>query len=113
MVLRVPVLYGSVEEGRGNAESAVNCLMDVVMNAQNRRDGERKVGMDHWALRYPTNTEDVARVCYGELSSASMEVIDGNRSEWLTLVYCRRGCSVLGRGGQGGAAEGAPVLERG
>ncbi|KAH6640955.1 hypothetical protein F5144DRAFT_526991 [Chaetomium tenue] len=57
VVLRVPVLYGEVEGGR-NAESAVNCLMDVVMGEGG------KVGMDHWALRYPTNTEDVARVCY-------------------------------------------------
>ena len=58
VVLRVPVLYGEVEGGR-NGESAVNVLMDVVL-------GEGKAGgMDHWALRYPTNTEDVARVCYG------------------------------------------------
>ncbi|KAH6850750.1 hypothetical protein B0I37DRAFT_120596 [Chaetomium sp. MPI-CAGE-AT-0009] len=59
VVLRVPVLYGEVEAGR-NVESAVNCLMDIVL-------GKGKAGavsMDHWALRYPTNTEDVARVCY-------------------------------------------------
>lgn len=60
VVLRVPVLYGSAES---NAESAVNVLMDSVQKAQ--QDGA-KIGMDHWALRYPTNTEDVARVCYGE-----------------------------------------------
>ncbi|KAK4149454.1 hypothetical protein C8A00DRAFT_18858 [Chaetomidium leptoderma] len=70
VVLRVPVLYGPVEEG-GNRESAVNCLMDVVVGSMPARaagDGEegkkKKVGMDHWALRYPTNTEDVARVCH-------------------------------------------------
>jgi dTDP-4-dehydrorhamnose reductase len=57
VVLRVPVLYGPVEGGR-NGESAVNCLMDVVM-------GDKEAAMDHWALRFPTNTEDVARVCYG------------------------------------------------
>ena len=60
VVLRVPVLYGEVEGGR-NGESAVNVLMDVVLGKG--KAGE--VGMDHWALRYPTNTEDVARVCYG------------------------------------------------
>ncbi|GAB1314390.1 hypothetical protein MFIFM68171_04600 [Madurella fahalii] len=58
VVLRVPVLYGSVES---NAESAVNVLMDSVQKAQ--QDGV-KISMDHWALRFPTNTEDVARVCY-------------------------------------------------
>lgn len=59
VVLRVPVLYGKAEK---NAESAVNVLMDSVMKAQ---EEGAKIIMDHWALRYPTNTEDVARVCYG------------------------------------------------
>lgn len=61
VVLRVPVLYG---DAASNGESAVNCLMDAVEQAQ----GE-KVVMDHWALRYPTNTEDVGRVCCGMLLS--------------------------------------------
>jgi dTDP-4-dehydrorhamnose reductase len=60
VVLRVPVLYGSADE---NAESAVNVLMDAVLKVQ--EEGVR-VKMDHWALRFPTNTEDVARVCRGE-----------------------------------------------
>lgn len=63
VVLRVPVLYGSVEEEVGNKESAVNVLMDAVWKAQ-----KEEVVMDHWAIRYPTNTEDVARVCAGTLS---------------------------------------------
>lgn len=58
VVLRVPVLYGSVEK---NSESAVNVLLDAVWKAQ-----VQTVSMDHWALRYPTNTEDVGRVCAGE-----------------------------------------------
>jgi S-adenosylmethionine synthetase len=58
VVLRVPVLYGEAESP---AESAVNVLMDAVWKAQ---EGNA-VKMDHWALRYPTNTEDVARVCQG------------------------------------------------
>jgi len=62
VVLRVPVLYG---EGR-NEESAVNVLMDAVEKCQG--EGE-SVKMDHWALRYPTNTEDVGRVCQGKLYS--------------------------------------------
>lgn len=60
VVLRVPVLYGDAETP---AESAVNVLMDSVWKAQ--EDGA-KIKMDHWALRYPTNTEDVARVCHGK-----------------------------------------------
>ncbi|KAH8664272.1 hypothetical protein BX600DRAFT_296568 [Xylariales sp. PMI_506] len=56
IVLRVPVLYGDAEMP---SESAVNVLMDVVWKAQ---EGA-KIKMDHWALRYPTNTEDVGRVC--------------------------------------------------
>lgn len=57
VVLRVPVLYGKAEEPK---ESAVNVLMDVVWKSQ-EKDSRGK--MDDWAKRYPTNTEDVARVC--------------------------------------------------
>ncbi|KAK4142277.1 uncharacterized protein C8A04DRAFT_13325 [Dichotomopilus funicola] len=70
VVLRVPVLYGEVEGGR-NGESAVNCLMGVVLK---RGSG---VKMDHWALRFPTNTEDVARVCY-DVAIRYLE--DGNKA---------------------------------
>lgn len=59
VVLRVPVLYGDAEMP---AESAVNVLMDALWKSQK---GE-KVTMEHWALRYPTNTEDIGRVCHGE-----------------------------------------------
>ncbi len=57
VVLRVPVLYGETQE---NKDSAVNVLMDAVWKSQ-RKDA--KISMNDWALRYPTNTEDVARVC--------------------------------------------------
>jgi len=59
VVLRVPVLYGQAESP---SESAVNVLMDAVWKAQEK---DVTVNMDHWALRYPTNTEDVGRVCQG------------------------------------------------
>jgi S-adenosylmethionine synthetase len=59
VVLRVPVLYGHAESP---SESAVNVLMDAVWKAQEK---DVRVSMDHWALRYPTNTEDVGRVCQG------------------------------------------------
>ncbi len=60
IVLRVPVLYGKAEEPK---ESAINVLMDVVWKAQEVKAESAKINMDHWALRYPTNTEDVGRVC--------------------------------------------------
>ncbi|KAJ8132265.1 hypothetical protein O1611_g1355 [Lasiodiplodia mahajangana] len=58
VVLRVPVLYGDAEMP---AESAVNVLMDTVWKAQ---EPGATIKMDHWALRFPTNTEDVGRVCH-------------------------------------------------
>lgn len=61
VVLRVPVLYGEAESP---AESAVNVLMTSVEKAQEKGAG---VKMDHWAIRYPTNTEDVGRVCHGRV----------------------------------------------
>lgn len=59
VVLRVPVLYGHAETPD---ESAVNVLMDTVWKAQSEG---AKIKMDHWSLRFPTNTEDVGRVCHG------------------------------------------------
>lgn len=58
-MLRVPVLYGPVSPDKGNAESAVNTLLDALAKAQ---DGT-KVAMDDWSVRYPTHTADVGRVC--------------------------------------------------
>ncbi|CAD6584071.1 MAG: hypothetical protein ASARMPRED_001588 [Alectoria sarmentosa] len=57
VVLRVPVLYGKAEESK---ESAVNVLMDVMWKSQGK---ESRTKIDDWAKRYPTNIEDVARVC--------------------------------------------------
>jgi dTDP-4-dehydrorhamnose reductase len=67
VVLRVPVLYGDAEMP---SESAVNVLMESVWKAQ---EPDAKVHMDHWALRYPTNTEDVGRVCHSEILGAQLE----------------------------------------
>ncbi|KAF9114839.1 hypothetical protein BGX27_009676 [Mortierella sp. AM989] len=52
IILRVPILYGATEY---NGESAVNALIDSV------KDGKATT-MDHYAIRYPTNVADVARV---------------------------------------------------
>ena len=57
VVLRVPVLYGKAADPK---ESAVNVLMDVVLKAQEK---DSMIRVDDWARRYPTNVEDVARVC--------------------------------------------------
>ncbi|EDN02533.1 conserved hypothetical protein [Histoplasma mississippiense (nom. inval.)] len=57
VVLRVPVLYGPALQ---NSESAINTLVDAVWKAQNANAG---VQMDDWAIRYPTHTADVGRVC--------------------------------------------------
>lgn len=56
IILRVPVLYGHAET---STESAVNVLVDAVWKAC---DEDANINMDDWSLRYPTNTEDVARV---------------------------------------------------
>lgn len=58
VVLRVPVLYGATDPPDNNKESAVNILMDALQKSQ-----KETVEMDHYAIRYPTNTEDVGRVC--------------------------------------------------
>ena len=57
--LRIPVLYGSVEGGK-NSESPINILLDTLWQSQ---DVKSPIKVDDWAQRYPTNTEDVARVC--------------------------------------------------
>ncbi|KAK4646451.1 hypothetical protein QC761_210600 [Podospora bellae-mahoneyi] len=71
VVLRVPVLYGSA---KSNAESAVNVLMDSVLKAQ--QEGAN-INMDHWALRYPTNTEDIGRVLK-DIAAKYLETSDRN-----------------------------------
>jgi S-adenosylmethionine synthetase len=60
VVLRVPVLYGSCDEPK---ESAVNVLMSQLWAAQKVEDGEPRIQVDDYALRFPTNTQDVGRVC--------------------------------------------------
>lgn len=87
IVLRVPVLYGHAETP---AESAVNVLMDSVWKAQT--DGA-KLKMDHWALRYPTNTEDIGRVCRGMFHNLAelVEHVPISRSRGVSnATSCRR-----------------------
>ncbi|KAF2096017.1 NAD(P)-binding protein [Rhizodiscina lignyota] len=64
-VLRVPLLYGSADKEKGESESAVHPLVTSVYKAQYIKadDGDAKIKMDDYAIRYPTCTEDVGRVC--------------------------------------------------
>ena len=81
VALRVPVLYGSATNP---AESAVNVLMTAVQKAQ---EGAH-IKMDHWAIRYPTNTEDVGRICHGKVYPdlfSSLSVSAGDAS--LTCLH--------------------------
>ena len=55
------MLYGEANEHK---ESAVNVLMDTIQKVQEPE--HQGIKMDHWAIRYPTNTEDVGRVCQGK-----------------------------------------------
>ena len=51
-VLRIPLLFGPVSELR---ESGVTALLETLRNPA-------AAALDHWAIRYPTSTEDIARV---------------------------------------------------
>lgn len=79
VVLRVPVLYGNAEMP---AESAVNVLMDAVWKVQEKGS---KVAMEHWALRYPTNTEDVGRVCL-DIAVKYLSASDSERAKFPTVL---------------------------
>ncbi|OJD33015.1 nad dependent epimerase dehydratase [Diplodia corticola] len=59
-VLRVPILYGKAGKP---SDSAVNCLVPLVQKAAALGPAAAKIQMDDYALRYPTNTADVGRVC--------------------------------------------------
>ncbi|RFU75359.1 dtdp-4-dehydrorhamnose reductase [Trichoderma arundinaceum] len=72
VILRVPVLYGHAETP---SESAVNVLMDSVWKAQTEGT---KIKMDHWAIRYPTNTGDIGRICH---DVATKYLDSGNRKD--------------------------------
>lgn len=52
LILRVPVLFGRVES---LAESAVTTIASAVQSSKPQK-------LDHWAIRYPTFTDDVAQV---------------------------------------------------
>lgn len=55
-ILRVPILYGNVESLE---ESSITAIARNLLDARGHHED---VLMDHWATRYPTLTDDVARV---------------------------------------------------
>ncbi|KFY81690.1 hypothetical protein V500_11186 [Pseudogymnoascus sp. VKM F-4518 (FW-2643)] len=77
VVLRVPVLYGKADK---HADSAVNSLVDAVLKAQ-----KEKVVMDGWARRFPTNTEDVARVV-ADVAALYTSKIEKGEAEGLPSI---------------------------
>lgn len=62
--LRVPVLYGPALQPN---ESAVNILQTTILP---RSDPSATIKMDAYAVRYPTNVQDVARVL-GEIATCA------------------------------------------
>lgn len=83
IVLRIPVLYGAVDESIGNKESSVNVLLDTVWAAQ---EPGKEIKVDDWAIRYPTNTEDVARVIV-DISKKWVAVADKEeRKGWAKVL---------------------------
>lgn len=79
IVLRVPVLYGTASDPQ---ESAVNILSDKVWKAQEKN---AKIDMDDWAQRYPTNTEDVGRVCK-DIAVKYIEASDSERARMPMIL---------------------------
>jgi S-adenosylmethionine synthetase len=61
VVLRVPLLYGHCDKD-DPSKSAVHPIVEAIWNAQSVKEGEPKIKMDNYGLRYPTATEDVGRV---------------------------------------------------
>ncbi|KAI2362120.1 hypothetical protein LOY91_001005 [Ophidiomyces ophidiicola] len=97
VILRVPVLYGHAQS---NSESAVNTLIDAVWKAQ-----QTGVPMDDWSQRYPTNTEDVGRVCHDiavryldEPAAAALpRVLQFSSEDKMTkFAICERFADILG-----------------
>jgi S-adenosylmethionine synthetase len=60
VILRVPLLYGKCDEPH---QSAVNVLMSLLWTSQSISPNDTRLKIDNYALRFPTNTSDVARVC--------------------------------------------------
>ncbi|KAF2826873.1 NAD(P)-binding protein [Ophiobolus disseminans] len=83
VVLRVPVLYGSCDEPK---DSAVNVLMSQLWAAQKLKEGQPRIQVDDYALRFPTNTQDVGRVCR-DISKLYLDPVNANRNLFSILHF--------------------------
>ena len=81
-MLRIPVLYGTVDKRLGNKESSINTLLDVLMVYQQSGITTK---VDDWAIRYPTNTEDVARVVV-DISKKWKDAKEEERKGWQNIL---------------------------
>ncbi|KIW07384.1 dTDP-4-dehydrorhamnose reductase, variant [Verruconis gallopava] len=83
VVLRVPLLYGHCEKD-DPSKSAVHPLIDALWKAQTLPPGAPKIKVDDYALRYPTCTEDVGRVCR---DIAKLYTSDQNRPDLPRILH--------------------------
>ncbi|KAF9737382.1 Methionine adenosyltransferase 2 subunit beta [Paraphaeosphaeria minitans] len=83
IVLRVPVLYGSASDPK---DSAVNVLMSQLWESQKIQSDQPKIEVDDWALRYPTNTSDVGRVCR-DLATLYLNPVNKDRELPIVLHF--------------------------
>ncbi len=67
LILRVPVLFGTVET---LSESSVTAIAKIFSNPTPQ-------SIDHWAIRYPTDTDDVAGVIAQIIEYKQMSDISG------------------------------------
>ncbi|KAK3060316.1 hypothetical protein LTS18_008813 [Coniosporium uncinatum] len=80
VVLRVPILYGHIGDEDPSA-GAVNVLVKQIWKSQYGQ----KIKMDHYAQRYPTATEDVARICV-DVSKLYLEKQRVDQAEHLPRI---------------------------
>ena len=67
IILRVPVLYGPINSLN---ESAVTTIFSTVLNTNATKN-------DHWAIRYPTYTPDIADAIYKIISLPEAKQLKG------------------------------------
>ncbi|QDS69132.1 hypothetical protein FKW77_010389 [Venturia effusa] len=85
VVLRVPVLYGR-PEADDPAPSAVYAIVEAVRKAGKVQENEAKVKVDDYAIRFPTATEDVGRVCVDIAKSYSEQAKSGSEKKDLPRI---------------------------
>ncbi|KAI8933100.1 hypothetical protein NX059_009743 [Plenodomus lindquistii] len=88
VVLRVPVLYGPANEPK---DSAVNVLMSQLWASQSLEPGQSKIQIDDYALRYPTNTQDVGRVCR-DIAKLYLDPLNAERDLPSVLQFSSEDC---------------------